>query len=78
MVSVLSYAQAIATRMVFVLRYPLLDYLPAMPDIMESRPGRKMWEPTSPIAFFAVHPKNRRDLVPIAIQMDVRSGKDVI
>ncbi len=64
--------------MVFVLRYPLLDNLPAMPDIMESRPGREMWEPTSPIAFFAVHPSNRRDLVPIAIQMDVRPGKDFI
>ncbi|KAJ7321453.1 hypothetical protein OS493_035027 [Desmophyllum pertusum] len=42
--------KAIKYRTVFVLRYPLLDYLPAMPDIMESRPGRDMWEPTSPIA----------------------------
>ncbi|XP_078353116.1 polyunsaturated fatty acid 5-lipoxygenase-like [Oculina patagonica] len=69
--------RAIATRMVFVLRYPLLDYLPAMPDLLESRPGREMWEPTSPIAFFAVHPNNRSDLVPIAIQMDVRPGSPV-
>ncbi|KAL9951790.1 hypothetical protein ACROYT_G044517 [Oculina patagonica] len=73
----ISLERAIATRMVFVLRYPLLDNLPAMPDIMESRPGREMWEPTSPIAFFAVHPSNRRDLVPIAIQMDVRPGSPV-
>ena len=64
--------------MVFVLRYPLLDYLPAMPDIMESRPGRKMWDPMSPIAFFAVHPNNRSDLVPIAIQMDVKPGMKTI
>lgn len=60
--------------MVFVLRYPLLDYLPAMPDIMESRPHRKMWDPTSPITFFAVHPNNRNNLIPIAIQMDVKPG----
>ena len=60
--------------MIFVLRYPLLDNLPGMPDIMEFRPGREMWAPTSPIAFFAVHPKSRSNLVPIAIQMDVKPG----
>ena len=60
--------------MVFVLRYPLLDNLPTMPDIAESRPGRKMWEATSPIAFFAVHPNKRKILVPTAIQMDVKPG----
>ena len=69
-----SYAQAIASRMIFVLRYPLLDNLPAMPDIMEYRPGREMRDPTSPIAFFAVNPTNRSHLVPIAIQMDVKPG----
>ncbi|KAJ7321447.1 hypothetical protein OS493_035021 [Desmophyllum pertusum] len=58
----ISLTKAINCRMVFVLRYPLLDYLPAMPDIMESRPHRKMWDPTSPIAFFAVHPCNRTNL----------------
>lgn len=63
--------------MVFVLRYPLLDYLPAMPDIMESRPHRKMWDPTSPITFFAVHPNNRNNLIPIAIQMDVKPGMNI-
>ncbi|KAL9951788.1 hypothetical protein ACROYT_G044515 [Oculina patagonica] len=73
----ISLREAIAKRMVFALRYPLLDNLPAMPDIMESRPGRKMWEPTSPIAFFAVHPKKRSNLVPIAIQMDVKPGSPV-
>ena len=69
-----SHAQAIASRMIFVLRYPLLDNLPAMPDIMEFRPGREMWDPTSPIAFFAVNPNDRSNLVPIAIQMDIKSG----
>ena len=69
-----SYAQAIASRMIFVLRYPLLDNLPAMPDIMEYRPGREMRDPTSPIAFFAVNPTDRSHLVPIAIQMDVKPG----
>ena len=64
--------------MVFVLRYPLLDYLPAMPDIMEFRPHRKMWDPTSPIALFAVNPWKRGDLIPIAIQMDVRPGMYVV
>ncbi|KAL9951789.1 hypothetical protein ACROYT_G044516 [Oculina patagonica] len=73
----ITLAKAISNRMVFVLRYPLLDNLPAMPDIMESRPGRKMREPTSPIAFFAVHPKKRSNLVPVAIQMDVKPGSPV-
>ncbi|XP_022779753.1 allene oxide synthase-lipoxygenase protein-like isoform X2 [Stylophora pistillata] len=73
----ISLAKAISRKMVFVLRYPLLDYLPAMPDIMESRPHRKMWDPTSPIAFFAVHPNNRNNLIPIAIQMDVKPGSPV-
>lgn len=69
--------KAIASRMIFVLRYPLLDNLPAMPDIMEFRPGREMWDPTSPIAFFAVHPDNRSNLVPIAIQMDIKPDSPV-
>ena len=73
-VCILSSEQAIASRMIFVLRYPLLDNLPAMPDIMEHRPGREMWDPTSPIAFFAVNPTDRSHLVPIAIQMDVKPG----
>lgn len=73
----ISLAKARSRKLVFVLRYPLLDYLPAMPDIMESRPHRKMWDPTSPIAFFAVHPNNRNNLIPIAIQMDVKPGSPV-
>lgn len=73
----ISLPKAISSKMVFVLRYPLLDYLPAMPDIMESRPHRKMWDPTSPITFFAVHPNNRNNLIPIAIQMDVNPGSPV-
>lgn len=73
----ISLPKAISSKMVFVLRYPLLDYLPAMPDIMESRPHRKMWNPTSPITFFAVHPNNRNNLIPIAIQMDVKPGSPV-
>ena len=72
------HPQAISSKMVFVLRYPLLDNLPAMPDIMESRPHRKMWDPTSPITFFAVHPNNRNNLIPIAIQMDVRPGMNIL
>ena len=72
------HPQAISSKMVFVLRYPLLDYLPAMPDIMESRPHRKMWDPTSPITFFAVHPNNRNNLIPIAIQMDVKPGMNIL
>ena len=64
--------------MIFVLRYPLLDNLPAMPDIMEFRPSREMWDPTSPIAFFAVHPNSRSNLVPIAIQMDIKSGMRIL
>lgn len=70
------HTQAISQRMVFVLRFPLLDNLPAMPDIMESRPHREMWKPTSPIALFAVHPRNRANLVPIAIQMDIKPGRE--
>ena len=64
--------------MVFVLRYPYLDNLPAMPDIIEFRPHRKMWDPTSPIALFAVNPNNRENLIPIAIQTDVRPGMNVV
>jgi len=73
----LSLEKAISYRMVFVLRYPLLDNLPAMPDIMESRPNREMWKPTSPIALFAVHPGKRDNLVPIAIQMDNKAESPV-
>ena len=72
------YTQAISQRMVFVLRYPLLDNLPAMPDIMESRPNREMWKPTSPIALFAVNPRSRDNLVPIAIQMDIKPGMKAV
>lgn len=60
--------------MVFVLRYPLLDNIPTMPDIAESRPNRELWNAMSPIALFAVHPRKRDKLVPVAIQMDVKPG----